>query len=80
MQRVKKFHETRHVFQRAAERGLSIDDMKQIVNYHDSKVQQTKGGHGGMVYRLKKTVDKKTHIVIAEIKKDECWLVSGWVQ
>ena len=80
MRRVKRFYETGHVIQRAIERGLSLEDMKQIVNYHDTKTQQTKGGHGGMIYRLKKTVKGKTHIVIAEIKKEECWIVSGWIQ
>lgn len=52
--------------------------MKDVVNYHQSKTQQYRGNHGGFVYKFKKTVDGKTLAVVAEVKKGECWLMSGF--
>lgn len=54
--------------------------MKDVINYHEKKVQQYKGNHGGFVYRFEKTVDGKTLIVVAEVKKAEAWLVSCFYQ
>ena len=52
--------------------------MKDVVNYPDAKTQQYRGLHGGYVYRFYKTVGKATLVVVAEVKKDECWLMSAW--
>jgi len=48
------------------------------VNYPDKKQQQHKGKHNGFVNKFEKTVDGKTLVVIAETKKTEAWLISGW--
>lgn len=67
-------------FNRRNERGVSIQAMKDVVNYHDKVKQQYKGKHGRIVHRFSKTVDHKTLIVIAEVKKTEAWLVSCFYQ
>jgi hypothetical protein len=73
---IKKFHDTTHAKERSRERGLPLEAMKHIVNYHDSKRQQYRGDHGGFVYKFVKLVNGKKLAVVAEVKKDECWLIS----
>jgi hypothetical protein len=50
--------------------------MRDVVNYATTKTQQYRGNHGGMVYRFSKCLDSDTLVVIAEVKKDEAWIVS----
>ena len=78
--RVTKFYSTAHAKERIGQRDLRLDEMKQVVNYHDTKTQQYRGDHGGFVYKFKKTSGSKTLTVVAEIKADQCWLISGWFQ
>ena len=54
--------------------------MKAVVKYHDARVQQYRGLHGGFVCKFKKTVEGKTLAVVAEIKQDTCWLMSGFYE
>jgi len=80
LERIKIFHTTTHGINRVFERGLSLEAMKNVVNYHDKKQQQCRGKHKGHVYKFEKTEDSKTLVVIAEIKKTEAWLISGWLK
>jgi hypothetical protein len=66
------------VKERSRERGLPLEAMKQIVNNHDARRQQYRGEHGGFVYKFVKTVEGKKLAVVAEVKNDECWLISGF--
>lgn len=52
--------------------------MKDIVHYHDAKRQQYRGNHGGFVYKFTKHAAGQTIAVVAEVKKDECWLISAF--
>lgn len=52
--------------------------MQDVVKYPDKKNQQIRGSNGGFVYKFSKTIDGKTLVVIAEVKKSECWLISGF--
>ena len=54
--------------------------MKDVVNYPDKMIQQYSGNHGGFVYRFSKTVGQKTLVVVAEVKKSEAWLMTGFEQ
>lgn len=80
MKQIKKFNITTHARQRSAERGVSLEAMKDVVNYHQSRIQQYLGDHGGFVYRFKKAVDRKTLVVAAEVKGTECWLLTGFYE
>jgi hypothetical protein len=80
LQRIETFHDSAHAGVRRKERGATEQEMKDVINYHEKKVQQYKGNHGGFVYRFEKTVDGKTLIVVAEVKKAEAWLVSCFYQ
>ena len=75
---IKTFHDSTHARQRSRERNISLETTKDVVKYHQSKTQQYRGNHGGFVYKFKKTVEGKILAVVAEIKKDECWLMSGF--
>jgi len=75
---IKTFHDSTHAGIHRREREVSIEAMKDVVNSHDSKTQQYLGMHGGFVYRFSKTIDVRKLTVIAEIKKEECWLISAF--
>jgi hypothetical protein len=77
---IQTFHDSAHAANRRIERSVSIQAMKDVVNYHDTKRKQYPGRNGGTVYRFSKTVDNKTLIVVAEVKKTEAWLVSCFYQ
>lgn len=77
---VKDFIVTAHALERIAERGLSLEQLKCVINYHDKKKQQYKGENGGFVYKFEKMVDGRKIFAVGEIKKSECWLISGWYE
>ncbi len=78
MEPIKTFHDSTHARQRSRERSIPLEAMKDVVRYPRSKTQQYRGAHGGFVYKFKKTVGGETLAVVAEIKKSECWLISGF--
>ena len=63
---------------RARERALNFEEMRQVVNYHDKKRQQSRGAHGGFIYKYEKSADGVNLVVVAESKKNEHWLITGW--
>jgi hypothetical protein len=36
--------------------------------------------NGGFVYKFEKMVDGRKIFAVGEIKKSECWLISGWYE
>ena len=75
-----KFHLTRHQALRLAERQLSLEDVKNVVKYSDSEQILNRGNHGGNLKKLWKTVNEKTLVVVAEIKREECWLATAYYE
>lgn len=74
-----RFHCTRHFYQRLEERDLSYQSCQDAINYPDSHEHiPGKPLHKGKIKRFKKTVDGKTLVVIAEIKRTEAWLVTAY--
>ncbi len=55
---------------------MSCQTMRDVVNYPTTKTQQYRGNHGGIVHKFSKSVGEGTLVVIAEVKKDEAWIVS----
>jgi hypothetical protein len=49
-----------------------------MVNYPDDQKRVKRGRHGGWVYVLEKRVDSVTLKVVAEIKGDECWIITAY--
>ena len=62
-----------------AERGLSLDAMKDVVKYPQQRQRQERGEHGGIVFRFSKKRGQAKMTVVAEIKGQDCWLISGWL-
>ena len=75
---IKDFHVTAHVLLRIAERGLSLEQLKVVVNYPERKRQRYKGDNGGFVYKFEKEIDGEVIVATAEVKTSDCWLISGW--
>ena len=75
-----RFHTTRHSASRASERNLSFEDLKNVVNYPDSKQKSGRGAHGGQLTVFRKSVDGKILVAVAEIKNQDCWIVTGYYE
>jgi len=75
---IDKFHFTTHCKLRAEQRALSHEEIRDVINYHERKAQQYRGEHGGFVTKFEKTVNAVKLIVIAEVKKAQCWPISSW--
>jgi hypothetical protein len=75
-----RFHITQHQALRLAERDLSLENVKNVVRYSDSTENLSRGRHGGNLKRFKKMVDNQTLVVIAELKRGECWLATAYYE
>ncbi len=73
-----RFHNTVHLSQRVDLRCLSTENIKNTVKYPDQKIFQKIGKRKGKVYLFKKTVDGITLNVVAEMKRDECWIITSY--
>lgn len=75
-----KFHSTPHFNRRTGERSVSVEEAKAVVKYPDQKVKQYTGEHRGTVFRFSKVVNGVKLTVVAEVKKDECWLITTFYE
>ena len=75
-----RFHVTTHQAIRLAERDLSLDNVKNVVRYPDATEHLNRGRHGGSLKRFKKKVDDRTLVVIAEVKREDCWLATAYYE
>jgi hypothetical protein len=53
--------------------------MKDVVKYPQQKQKQYRGEHGGDVFRFSKRRGNVNLTVVAEIKRQQCWLITGWI-
>ena len=65
--------------QRMAERGISLEDAKNVVCYASKEKRLQKGPNGGILSKFKKT-DGKTLVVLAEIRNNNCWLATAYYE
>jgi hypothetical protein len=72
VQRITKFNDSAHATNRRKERGISLEAMKDVVNYHDRRKPQRRGEHGGIVSCFYKIIDNQELAVVAEIKPTGC--------
>ncbi len=75
---VKKLHFTAHAKQRQSERELSEQKIRDVVNYPDIKKQVKRGSEGGFIYKFTKTIEDKVLVVVAEVRKDTAWILTGY--
>jgi hypothetical protein len=72
------FHDTTHAGVRRRERQLPLAEMQGVVRQHQRRIQHQRGEHGGFVYESHQRLAAKRLVVIAELKKQECWLITGY--
>ena len=65
-----------HFQKRLAERGISLEDCMAVVRTPDMRVRQYQGENGGVVFRLAKDINNKKLVVVAEIRKNDVWLIT----
>ena len=73
-----KFRLTRHVRERALERGLSLEDVRAVVRAPETVKHLGHGPHGGLRRKFSKSSGARRMIVVAEIKGKDCWLVTAY--
>lgn len=74
------FYFTIHSGARGNEREITKEQFKLAVSSPDTKSQMCAGSNGGFKYIFTKNIDLKILIVVAEVKKEECWVVTGYWQ
>jgi hypothetical protein len=62
-----------------AQRGLSLDAIKDVVKYPQQKLAKRRGDNGGMVFRFSKQRGRDKVVVVAEVKGQDCWLITAWL-
>ena len=75
-----RFHPTYHSNLRMIERQLSFENMKNVVQYPDKVQDLNTGKHGGKLRKYFKKVENRTLVVIAETKRRECWIATGYYE
>lgn len=75
-----KFHITRHMAIRMAERKIPLEHAKNTVNYATDETRLQDGPHGGILKHFTKSDGKHKLTVIAEIKRNDCWLATVYYE
>ena len=73
-----RFHNTKHSSRRVEDRELSLENIKNVVKYPDEVLGLRRGTHGGIVKKFSKKVDGLTMIVVAEIYRNDCWILTSY--
>jgi len=71
-------HISHHIAERLELRGISLEDVKMVIQYGESELAPGKGKHEGRLKKFHKTVESKTLTVIAEIYREEYWLITAY--
>lgn len=74
-----RFHGTRHAAQRLAERGISEEDLKAVIRSPACHADLRRGRHGGIIRKFRKP-NGRVLVVVAEIKRDEAWLLTAYYE
>jgi len=77
-----RFHDTTHVGKRSSERGFTVAQALETVN-HPSRILKhppRRGNHGGLIWLFFRAYGSRVLVVVAEIKKNECWIITGFWQ
>jgi hypothetical protein len=75
-----EFHDTAHIQKRARERGFSVEQGMLTINRPTSivKTPTRRGNHGGFIWLFSRAFESKVLVVVAEIKGNECWIITGY--
>lgn len=67
-----------HAKARALQRGIDPSEIEEAVQFSDNRKQGVRGPHKGFQYECRKEIGERTLIVIAEIFKSDCWIITGY--
>jgi hypothetical protein len=75
-----EFHDTRHIEKRARERGFKVEQAMLTIDQPGSilKTPVRKGNHGGFIWLFFHAFESRILVVVAEIKGNECWIITGY--
>lgn len=72
------FHPTRHSMFRTTERGISDVEVEEVVRTGAVIHTQNRGPHGGLKRLYKKYVAGRVVVVVAEVWKKDCWVITAY--
>jgi len=72
------YFETTHFIRRCKERSISLTNVKAAIESRENRKFQQKGRHGGRNYRIQHPIKGGHLVVVAEIRKHDCWLISAF--
>jgi hypothetical protein len=75
-----EFHDTSHVEKRARERGFTAEQATLTISDPASilKTPPRRGNHGGMLWLFFRAFEGRILAVVAEIKINDCWIITGY--
>jgi hypothetical protein len=75
-----EFHDTSHAETRARQRGFTLEQAMLTIDAPDSilKTPPRRGNHGGMLWLFSRRFEGRTLVIVAEIKLNECWIITGY--
>jgi hypothetical protein len=73
-------HDTAHSDKRARERGFTNEQAMLTINEPRSilKTPPRNGNHGGLIWLFFRAFDSRILVVVAEVKANECWIITGY--
>ena len=74
------FHPTRHSTYRTAERGISDAEVEEVVRTGAVIQTEHRGPHGGLKRLYKKFLASRVVVVVAEVHKRNCWVITTYVE
>jgi hypothetical protein len=77
-----RFHDTAHMSKRSIERDFTLEQALETINSPSNilKHPPRRGNHGGLIWLFFKAYGRKVLVIVAETKKNECWLITGYWQ
>ena len=73
-------YDTAHVEKRGRERGFTIEQAELTINEPGSilKTPPRNGNHGGLIWLFFRVFESRILVVVAEVKANECWIITGY--
>jgi uncharacterized protein DUF4258 len=78
--KISNFEFSSHAELRMQERGVDRNDVMNTILRPTKKSQQYRGTHGGIVCRMEKVINGKNLAVVAELYKENCYVVSAFYE
>lgn len=74
------FQNSVHFDERMEQRGFLQRDVQLVVNSPEFRELQRVGPRGGNVYKLKRSFKQKKLVVVAEIVKNDAYLITAYYE